>query len=156
MSDLYHLLIRGALSLFLLAGCLSSATLAEDNPAALDPSDVFFQAYLTVRDAEKLEETGKHSDAWSKYRQAARYYDLLAKYHKNWKPHLVQGRIESTRESIKAIDQIGQINHLHLRPVFFCERKQTLGQASSSLTRSLNVLNKGIHQLWRIKVYQIL
>ncbi|MFK7912212.1 MAG: tetratricopeptide repeat protein, partial [Akkermansiaceae bacterium] len=77
---------------------------AQENPAALDPSDVFFQAYLTIRDAEKLEEAGKHSDAWRKYRQASKYYDLLARYHKNWKPHLVEGRVESTREAIKTIE----------------------------------------------------
>lgn len=104
MSNLHHLLIRGVFPLFLLVGCLASTAPAQNNPAALDPSDVFFQAYLTVRDAEKLEAAGKHSDAWRKYRQAAKYYDLLSRYHKNWKPHLVEGRIESTFQAIKKIE----------------------------------------------------
>lgn len=104
MSNLHHLLNRGILPLLLLVGCLASTVSAQDDPRALDPSDVFFQAWLVVRDADKLDKEGKHSDAWRKYRQASKYYDLLARYHKNWKPHLVQGRIESTREAIKAIE----------------------------------------------------
>lgn len=104
MSNLHHLLIRGILPLFLLVGCLTPSASAQDDPKSLDPSDIFFQAWLVVRDAEKLEKEGKHSDAWRKYRQAAKYYDLLKRYHKNWKPHLVQGRVESTRDAIKAIE----------------------------------------------------
>jgi len=77
---------------------------AEENPQALDPADVFFQAWLTIRDAEKLEKEEQYGDAWRKYKQAAKYYDVLSKYHKNWKPHLVTRRIESTGVSIKGIE----------------------------------------------------
>ena len=77
---------------------------AQPDPRALDPADVFFQAWLTIRDAEKLEQEKKYSDAWRKYRQAANYYDSLSRYHKNWKPHLVKGRIETTNAAIKAIE----------------------------------------------------
>lgn len=77
---------------------------AQQDPRALDPSDVFFQAWLEVQRAEKLEAEGKFSDAWQKYRQAAKYYDILNRFHKNWKPHLVKSRVESTLKSIKTIE----------------------------------------------------
>jgi hypothetical protein len=104
MSRLRHLLIHGISSFFLMVGCLTSDIYAKDDPSLLDPSDVFFQAYLVVRDADKLQKEGKHTDAWRKYHQAAKYYDIIAKHHKNWKPHLVLGRIESTRDAIKLIE----------------------------------------------------
>lgn len=104
MSRFRHLLIHGVSSFFLMVGCITSDIYAQDDPSTLDPSDVFFQAYLVVRDANKLEKEGKHTDAWRKYHQAAKYYDIIAKHHKNWKPHLVLGRIESTRDAIKLIE----------------------------------------------------
>lgn len=77
---------------------------AQQDPRALDPADVFFQAWLTIRDAEKLEKEEKYGDAWRKYRQAAKYYDVLSRFHKNWKPHLVKDRIATTGASIKEIE----------------------------------------------------
>ena len=75
-----------------------------ENPQALDPADVFFQAWLTIRDAEKLEKEKEYGDAWRKYQQAAKYYDTLSRFHNNWKPHLVERRIKSTTASIKEIE----------------------------------------------------
>lgn len=104
MSRLRDLLIHGISFCFLMVGCLTSDICAKNDPGLLDPADVFFQAYLVVRDADKLGKEGKHTDAWRKYHQAAKYYDIIAKHHKNWKPHLVLGRIESTRDAIKLIE----------------------------------------------------
>ncbi|BDS05213.1 hypothetical protein NT6N_02530 [Oceaniferula spumae] len=112
MSD-HHLPIREfkpfRFVLPLLLACFVMATLApqasaQQDPRALDPADVFFQAWLTIRDAEKLEKEEKYGDAWRKYRQAAKYYDVLSRFHKGWKPHLVEGRIKTTNESIKGIE----------------------------------------------------
>ena len=100
----HRLLIRGLMPLLLLFGCLLQPLSAQQDPRALDPADLFFQAWLIIRDAEKLEEEKKHSDAWQKYRQAAKYYNILSRYHKNWKPHLVQSRVESTAKSINDIE----------------------------------------------------
>lgn len=112
-----HLLLRGLApiaSIFIFF--LSSIALpvsAQEDPRALDPSDVFFQAWLTVRDAEKLEKAGKFNDARLKYQQASKYYDVISRYHKNWKPHLVAARIKSTQEALtsvgpKAADEIAK------------------------------------------------
>ncbi len=85
-------------------GSLTPQVAAEPDQRALDPSDIFFQAWLTIRDAEKLEQEKKYSDAWRKYNQAAKYYDVLYRLHTNWKPHLVASRIKSTAASIKEIE----------------------------------------------------
>jgi len=83
---------------------LAPQVAAQQDPRALDPADVFFQAWLTIRDAEKLEKEKKYGEAWRKYRQAAKYYDVLSRFHKNWKPHLVVDRVASTTASIKQIE----------------------------------------------------
>ncbi|NWK54593.1 tetratricopeptide repeat protein [Verrucomicrobiaceae bacterium N1E253] len=118
MSDL-HLRLRGAfrLLLILVFACFSLPLSAQQqqDPRTLDPSDIFFQAWLTIRDAEKLEKEGNFNDARLKYQQAAKYYQVLTRYHKNWKPHLVEARVTSTQEAIrlvepKAVDQIAKRN----------------------------------------------
>lgn len=77
---------------------------AQEGPAALDPSDIFFQAWLEIKRAEKLEGESKFSDAWQKYQQAYSYYSVLNKSHKNWKPNLVRSRIASTEECMKRVE----------------------------------------------------
>lgn len=77
---------------------------AQEDPRALDPADIFFQAWLELKRAEKLEGEEKFNEAWQKYRQAANYYDILKRFHKEWKPHLVASRIESTQETIAKLE----------------------------------------------------
>ena len=88
----------------ILLGAFSAQLKAQQDPAALDPADIFFQAWLEIKRAEKLEAEGKFSDAWQKYTQAANYYSTLNEFHKNWKPNLVQSRMNSTQESLKIIE----------------------------------------------------
>lgn len=98
-----HLLLRGALPLILLLGSLTLPTSAQEDPRALDPSDVFFQAWITIRDAEKLEKSGEFNGARQKYEQAAKYYHVISRFHKNWKPSMVQARVTSTSKAIQDI-----------------------------------------------------
>ena len=88
----------------MLLGAFTCELDAQEDPAAVDPADIFFQAWLEIKRAEKLEEESKFSDAWQKYQQAYSYYSVLNKSHKNWKPNLVKSRIASTEESMKRIE----------------------------------------------------
>lgn len=88
----------------ILLGAFSLQLKAQQDPATLDPADIFFQAWLEIKRAEKFEEDEKFSDAWQKYRQAADYYNVLNEFHKNWKPNLVQSRMNSTAQSMKKIE----------------------------------------------------
>jgi len=99
---------RSIIALFLIIpimlGAFTCDLDAQENPAAVDPADIFFQAWLEIKRAEKLEEENKFSDAWQKYQQAYSYYSVLNKSHKNWKPNLVRSRIASTEECMKRVE----------------------------------------------------
>ena len=88
----------------ILLGAFTAQLKAQQDPPTLDPADIFFQAWLEIKRAEKLENEAKFSEAWQKYRQAANYYDVLNEFHKSWKPNLVQSRMNSTAESMKKIE----------------------------------------------------
>ena len=111
-----HLLLQGLTPLLLTFSVLTLPAFAQrvagaqknlrnqSDPRALDPADVYFQAWLTIRDAEKLEKAGEFNDARLKYKQAAGYYAVISRYHKNYNPKMVQGRIKSTQSAIIAIE----------------------------------------------------
>ena len=98
---------KGIIPLFLLIPALLAATPSalqaeqDPGPAAVDPADIFFQAWLEIKRAEKFEQEGKFNDSWQKYQQAAQYYSALSKFHQEWKPNLVKSRMISTEESMQ-------------------------------------------------------
>lgn len=97
--------ITAALILFCV-GSVSVVPLSAQTPAELaqlDPSDVYFQAWLLVRDAEKLEKTKSYVEAFDKYRKAQTFFNHLAINHPAWKPELVSGRQETTKDSLEGI-----------------------------------------------------
>lgn len=83
--------------------CFCSAISAEPELRTIDPSDLFYRGWQTVKSAEKLEEEAKYSEALEKYSQASKYFDTLGRFHKDWKPAIVNGRIDSTKKSIEKI-----------------------------------------------------
>ncbi len=85
-------------------GVFSCNLKAQENPAALDPADIFFQAWLEIKRAEKHQEKEEFNESWQKYRQAYNYYEVLRKFHKSWKPNLVTSRIASTEKSMQTIE----------------------------------------------------
>lgn len=80
------------------AGAQTPAELAQ-----LDPSDVYFQAWLLVRDAEKLEKAKSYVEAFDKYRKAQTFFNHLGVNHPAWKPELVQGRQQTTKDALETI-----------------------------------------------------
>ncbi|MEP4079361.1 tetratricopeptide repeat protein [Haloferula sp.] len=72
-------------------------------PAAFDPSDVYFQAWLLSKDAEKLEADGKHLEALNKLRRARQMFGEITKNYPNWKREMVKGRIDKTITSIAEV-----------------------------------------------------
>ncbi len=73
------------------------------NPAAFDPSDVYFQGFLAVRAAENLEEEGDYLAAWEKFREADEMFSAVQRFYPEWRPDMVAGRSERTREAINEI-----------------------------------------------------
>jgi cytochrome c-type biogenesis protein CcmH/NrfG/uncharacterized coiled-coil DUF342 family protein len=75
----------------------------DENLRQFDPSDVYFQAWLQVREAEQAVKDEKFLEAYNTYNKAAKLFDTVALYHPEWKPHLVKDRQQSTRDSMGEI-----------------------------------------------------
>lgn len=74
-------------------------------PAQVDPSDAYFQGYLAVRAAERLDTQGDHIGAAEKYRKAIEIFDTVKQYHPEWKTDMVKRRGEITREALAATQE---------------------------------------------------
>jgi Flp pilus assembly protein TadD len=78
-------------------------TPAKDAPANFDPSDVYFQAWLLSRDAEKLQTEKKHGEALEKLLRARQLFDSVSSYYPLWKPEMVKGRRTKTQDDINTV-----------------------------------------------------
>jgi Flp pilus assembly protein TadD/peptidoglycan hydrolase CwlO-like protein len=86
------------------AGVHAQAPVRPVTPAeAFDPSDVWFQAWMSSRDAEKLAAQGKFSEALAKYEHSRQMFENVAKLYPDWKKDMVDGRLAATRETIAAL-----------------------------------------------------
>ncbi len=72
-------------------------------PAQFDPSDVYFQGYLSVRSAEQLEAGGDFIGAQEKLEKARKLFGSVERYYPNWKPDMVKERTAKNLESIGKI-----------------------------------------------------
>jgi Flp pilus assembly protein TadD len=94
-------------ALALYCGGLASLCQAQSPPrvqaAQFDPSDVYFQAYLNVRNAEQLEKDGNFVEALAKLEQADKLFNSVTTYYPKWKPEMVAGRTAKTREVLASI-----------------------------------------------------
>lgn len=134
--------LKGIIPLFVLIPALLAATPSGlqaqqgPGPAAVDPADIFFQAWLEIKRAEKFEQEGKFNDSWQKYKQAAQYYDALNEFHQEWKPNLVKSRMTSTEESMqriqaKAAEELAG-NRLKTQDLIEAPAKGNIPQAASA------------------------
>jgi len=71
--------------------------------ATFDPSDVYFQGYLSIRDAEKLEQANDFVGADDKLQRARKMLQSIQTYYPDWKAEMVKGRMEKTDETIARI-----------------------------------------------------
>ncbi|MFC7336078.1 tetratricopeptide repeat protein [Haloferula chungangensis] len=108
LSDLTSrsaLLAAAALCVFPLATSSAQSPVPAERPApaAFDPSDVYFQAWLLAKDSEKLVEEGKHLEALNKLRRARQMFGEISKNFPTWKPEMLQGRIDKTVADIARV-----------------------------------------------------
>ncbi|HCQ38716.1 MAG TPA: hypothetical protein DIV39_06140 [Verrucomicrobiales bacterium] len=94
----------GCLRIATLLLCLSISVVAQ---APVDtkfkPSDIYFQAWLSVREAEKATKEGKFLDAFNRYDKARQLFESVALSNPEFKPDLVKSRTESTTSAMSAI-----------------------------------------------------
>ena len=98
--------LRTYISIILIA--FPSTLIAQGANTPVRPGTILLSAYQTVSDAEKLEKEKAFKNAWNKYHQALRYYESLAAAHPAWKPHIVHGRIDKTKNAIKRVEPAAQ------------------------------------------------
>ena len=73
--------------------------------AEADPSAVFLNAFMSVRDAEKLEREENFQAALAKYRYAGSLLDQLHTRHPEWQTMIVEYRQKKTAEAIAALQE---------------------------------------------------
>ncbi len=76
---------------------------ARPAPARFDPSEVYFQGWLLSRDAEKLAEEGKPTEALQKLQRAQQLFDTVARTFPEWKKEMVAGRRKKTFDALAEI-----------------------------------------------------
>lgn len=65
-----------------------------------DPADVYYQAWLFVREAEALQKQGRHADALTKLRSAEKFFETIHRFHPEWKKEMVGDRLLLTKSQI--------------------------------------------------------
>lgn len=68
-----------------------------------DPSEIYFQGWLLSRDAGKLKEQGDITGCRLRLNAAMRYFERVSRLFPDWKPAMVGGRLEATKEALSAI-----------------------------------------------------
>jgi tetratricopeptide (TPR) repeat protein/predicted nucleic acid-binding Zn-ribbon protein len=76
--------------------------------AQFDPSDAYFQAYLSIRSSEELESRGDFAGAMEKLNRAQQLFGTIRKYYPEWKPEMIGTRSEKTGEAISRVSQKAQ------------------------------------------------
>lgn len=100
----------GCFALLAVAGETMAQSLAPTvgESAQFDPSDAYFQAYLSVRSSEELESRGDFAGAMEKLNRAQQLFGTIRKYYPEWKPEMVGTRSEKTSEAISRVSQKAQ------------------------------------------------
>jgi len=65
-----------------------------------DPADVYYQAWLFVREAETLQKQGRHAEALAKFRTAEKFFETIHRFHPEWKKEMVGDRLTLTKSQI--------------------------------------------------------
>lgn len=79
-----------------------------------EPSNVYFQAWLTLREGDKAKNEGKFLEAFNRYDKAKKLFDSVALYHPDFKADLVKTRQESTAEAMGLIKDRALAEHQKL------------------------------------------
>lgn len=100
----------GCFALLAIAGetTAQSQAPAVGESAQFDPSDAYFQAYLSIRSSEELESRGDFAGAMEKLNRAQQLFGTIRKYYPEWKPEMIGTRSEKTGEAISRVSQKAQ------------------------------------------------
>jgi Tfp pilus assembly protein PilF len=89
----------------MLAHAQVAATRAPAQPN-FDPADVYYQAWLFVREAETLQKQGRYAAALERYQRAATFFDTIHRFHPEWKKDMVGDRLSLTQSQISKVQPL--------------------------------------------------
>ncbi|MEO0445909.1 MAG: tetratricopeptide repeat protein [Verrucomicrobiota bacterium] len=70
-----------------------------------DPSDVWLRAYMIMQEAEEKESQRRDLEALSKYREAQRLFDYIARTNPDWKSNMLSYRRKAILDKIDGLHQ---------------------------------------------------
>lgn len=71
-----------------------------------DPADVYYQAWLFVREAETLQKQGRHAAALERLQRADKFFDSIHRFHPEWKKDMVGDRLSLTKSQIAKVQPL--------------------------------------------------
>lgn len=75
----------------------------EKDPAQLDPSDIYFQGWMALRDSDEYRETEEYEKAFDSATRCKRYMDTVTLYHPDWKPHLIERKQKECAGALESL-----------------------------------------------------
>lgn len=74
----------------------------------VDPSDIFFQAHVKLRNGEKLVAKEDYIAAWKDYKAALKYYSNLQATHPMWKADVIDYRVKDVTKRLENLKPLAK------------------------------------------------
>ena len=107
-----HLGAAGVLCLCWVLTCApprsAEAQQLPERQGAVNPSDLYLQAYLLMEDGGKEEKKGNFEEAFKKYKQAGQLFDVVARGNPEWNGQIVRYRRKKIREDLARVRDLEQ------------------------------------------------
>ena len=99
-SSFFTVLFFGFLTLF------TAVAQEQTDPSKLDPSDIYFQGWMALRDADEYQKDEDFQKAFEAATRSKRLIDTVTLYHPEWKPHLVTRK---QKEALSKLETLAQL-----------------------------------------------
>lgn len=75
----------------------------ETDPSQLDPSDIYFQGWMALRDADEFQKKEEYQKAFEAATRCKRLIDTVSLYHPQWKPHLAERKQKEALSKLEVL-----------------------------------------------------
>ena len=75
----------------------------EADPSKLDPSDIYFQGWMALRDADEFHKEEDYQKAFEAATRCKRLIDTVTLYHPQWKPHLIERKQKEALSKLETL-----------------------------------------------------
>lgn len=89
-----------------LLALVSAVAQEEKDPSKLDPSDIYFQGWMALRDADEYQKQEDYQKAFEAATRCKRLIDTVTLYHPQWKPHLI---LRKQKEALSKLETLATL-----------------------------------------------